>query len=203
MSDHQGKAADLFRKAAEAGDPEGQFQYALCLRDGRGVSKDSAEAHKWLQKAATAGHLEATNALSEVQKSQATPSQTTPTNPQGPTTQEEKWGCASVAIIAVGLLFAFFAHFCTTTGEINWPVALTCTATITVGFAAAFYFGNKRVHDSGTTLPSVESRVSKPIEAKPAENQQTNPKKEGGGCCGVIVVIVIVLGAIWIYNGCY
>lgn len=74
MSDNQTKAADSFRKAAEGGDPEGQFQYALCLRDGRGVSKDLVEASKWLEKAANSGHLAATNALSELQKSPATPS---------------------------------------------------------------------------------------------------------------------------------
>ncbi|MDB6034015.1 MAG: hypothetical protein JWM16_4353 [Verrucomicrobiales bacterium] len=41
VSDHYSKAAHLFRKAAELGDAEAQFQLGLCFRDDKGLLKDA------------------------------------------------------------------------------------------------------------------------------------------------------------------
>lgn len=48
-------AAHWFRKAAETGLPEAQFNYALCLDSGLGVKKDPLEAFGWYKKSAEAG----------------------------------------------------------------------------------------------------------------------------------------------------
>jgi len=152
MNDHQTKAADLFRKAAEAGDPEGQFQFALCLRDGRGVSRDLAEAHKWLEKAASAGHPDAAQVLSQFHRTPETPSSpspTTDTQPANQSAQKENAGCGCAVIAGiVGLLF--FAHSCkdTTPGgfftsdaeETNWPLTLIGSAIVAV---IAYFIGKK------------------------------------------------------------
>ncbi|KAJ0391654.1 hypothetical protein P43SY_011712 [Pythium insidiosum] len=45
-------AAREFMGAAAAGDPEGMYNYALCLMKGRGTRKDIPEAVRWLEKAA-------------------------------------------------------------------------------------------------------------------------------------------------------
>lgn len=45
-------AAYWYKKAAETGIPEAQFNYAGCLEAGRGVGKDLAEAFSWYKKAA-------------------------------------------------------------------------------------------------------------------------------------------------------
>jgi TPR repeat protein len=151
VSDSQTKAAQLFREAAEAGDPEGQFQYALCLRDGRGVSRDLAEAHKWLEKAVNAGHVDAPQILSQLQRPpEASPSLSPDTSKpanQSPDKENTGCGCAVIAGI-VGLLF--FAHSCkdvvsggffsADSEETNWPVALFATAIVAT---IAFFIGKK------------------------------------------------------------
>ena len=45
-------AAHWFRKAAEGGIPEAQFNYAHCLETGRGTEKDLFSAYQWYRKAA-------------------------------------------------------------------------------------------------------------------------------------------------------
>ncbi len=45
-------AAHWFRKAAEGGIPEAQFNYAHCLETGRGTEKDLFAAYQWYRKAA-------------------------------------------------------------------------------------------------------------------------------------------------------
>lgn len=45
-----------FRKAAEQGFDDGQYELGLAYEEGRGVQQDKAEALKWLQKAAEQGH---------------------------------------------------------------------------------------------------------------------------------------------------
>ena len=53
------KAAECFRKAAEAGDAEGCFKLSACYLQGFGVEKSDEELLKWLQKASELGHAEA------------------------------------------------------------------------------------------------------------------------------------------------
>jgi TPR repeat protein len=49
------KAADLFRRSAEAGDEDGAYSYGVLLRDGRGVPLDITAAAHWLKRAADGG----------------------------------------------------------------------------------------------------------------------------------------------------
>ena len=49
------KAAELFRRSAEAGDDDGAYSYGVLLRDGRGVPLDTAAAAAWLKRAADGG----------------------------------------------------------------------------------------------------------------------------------------------------
>ena len=46
------RAAELFRGAAQAGNPEAQYALATLYKDGRGVSKDMAQAARLLASAA-------------------------------------------------------------------------------------------------------------------------------------------------------
>jgi len=46
------RAVELYREAAEMGDPEGQTLYGEALFEGRGVSRDRTAARQWLEKAA-------------------------------------------------------------------------------------------------------------------------------------------------------
>ena len=48
-------AAEWDRRAAQAGDPVGQFNYGLDLMRGRGVAKDEAEGRRLVDAAATQG----------------------------------------------------------------------------------------------------------------------------------------------------
>ena len=49
------KAAEWDRKAAERGDPIGQFNYGLDLLRGHGVAKDPIRGRRWIDRAAAAG----------------------------------------------------------------------------------------------------------------------------------------------------
>lgn len=49
-------AAPLIRRAAEQGDTEAMFQYALMVIQGLGVAKDTTEGETWLLRAAELGH---------------------------------------------------------------------------------------------------------------------------------------------------
>jgi hypothetical protein len=48
-----------FKKAAEQGDAQAQFNLGVCYANGRGVAKDEKEAAKWFQKAAEQGQTKA------------------------------------------------------------------------------------------------------------------------------------------------
>ena len=50
------KASKWFRKSAEQGKPEAQFNLACMYRKGRGVKEDESEAVKWYKKAADQGY---------------------------------------------------------------------------------------------------------------------------------------------------
>lgn len=49
------KAVIWYRRAAEAGIPEAQFNLAHCLASGRGTPRDDAEAFVWMRRAAEQG----------------------------------------------------------------------------------------------------------------------------------------------------
>jgi hypothetical protein len=48
-------AADLFRRSAEKGHPEGQRNWSISLRTGTGVPKDERQANQWLTRSANQG----------------------------------------------------------------------------------------------------------------------------------------------------
>ena len=56
---NEGKAADLYRKAANMGNAEAQTRFAEALFDGRGVARDPAGSRTWLEKAARQGNARA------------------------------------------------------------------------------------------------------------------------------------------------
>ncbi len=59
------EAVKWFRKAAEQGDADAQFNLAVCYENGEGVRQDFAEAVKWYCKAAEQGNAAAQNNLGE------------------------------------------------------------------------------------------------------------------------------------------
>jgi TPR repeat protein len=52
-----------YRKAAEQGDADAQYNLGLKITYGLGVSPDYAQAEKWIRKAAEQGHAQARNRL--------------------------------------------------------------------------------------------------------------------------------------------
>ncbi|MBQ4314147.1 MAG: sel1 repeat family protein, partial [Lentisphaeria bacterium] len=52
-----------YRKAAEQGHATAQYNLGLCYYLGQGVTKDLAEAVKWLRKSAEQGYKDAQKAL--------------------------------------------------------------------------------------------------------------------------------------------
>jgi len=63
---NQIEAMIWFRKAAEMGDLEAQFQFGKGLVLGTGGESDLAHGIRWLQRAAQQGHPEAGTVLAEV-----------------------------------------------------------------------------------------------------------------------------------------
>jgi len=59
----EAKKALRLRKIAEDGDAQAQYILGLCYDEGRGVTKDPAEAVIWFQRAAEQGHVDAQYAL--------------------------------------------------------------------------------------------------------------------------------------------
>jgi serine/threonine-protein kinase len=58
-----GKAADLYRQAAEKGDAAGQFHLGTMYRDGDGVEKDPTKAAEFFTKSANQNYADAENEL--------------------------------------------------------------------------------------------------------------------------------------------
>jgi TPR repeat protein len=58
-----GKAAQLYREAAELGDPEGETRYGVVLLRGVGVTRDYSQAIIWIRKAAEQGFGKAQDIL--------------------------------------------------------------------------------------------------------------------------------------------
>jgi len=53
------KAVECFRRAADHGDPDAQYQLACHYRSGDGVAEDRGEAMEWAEKSAGQNHVEA------------------------------------------------------------------------------------------------------------------------------------------------
>ena len=58
-----GKAFQWFRKAAEQGDPDGEYNLAVCYRDGYGAERSLPDYEKWMQSAADHGSAKAMMSL--------------------------------------------------------------------------------------------------------------------------------------------
>lgn len=50
---------ETLRSRAAGGDVKAQVDLAHCYRDGKGVAKDSAQAHQWAHRAADGGQADA------------------------------------------------------------------------------------------------------------------------------------------------
>nr|WP_268878048.1 tetratricopeptide repeat protein [Candidatus Borkfalkia ceftriaxoniphila] len=59
------KEAYWYKRAAESGNAEAQYLYALCLEAGELVPQDFVQAIKWYEKAAAQGNGEAKEALAK------------------------------------------------------------------------------------------------------------------------------------------
>jgi TPR repeat protein len=57
------EAVKWFRRAAESGHAEAEYNLGLMLMNGQGVTKDSAEALKWYRRSAEQGYVLAQNNL--------------------------------------------------------------------------------------------------------------------------------------------
>ncbi|MBI5624415.1 MAG: protein kinase [Elusimicrobia bacterium] len=60
------RAGELFRGAAEAGDPVAQYNLGVLYEDGKGVGKDFAAAAAWYRKSADQGYAAAQNNLANL-----------------------------------------------------------------------------------------------------------------------------------------
>jgi len=57
------KAVKWFRKAAEQGDAESQYELARCYYYGFGINENMKEAEKWYREAAKQGHENAKSVM--------------------------------------------------------------------------------------------------------------------------------------------
>ncbi len=62
------KAVHWWRKSAEAGHPDAQYQLAELYGEGRGVGKDHGESKRWYRKAAWQGHKKAMDKFLELEE---------------------------------------------------------------------------------------------------------------------------------------
>jgi hypothetical protein len=65
------EAVSWYRKAAEQGLPEAQFELGTLYSVGRGVTRDSAEAIFWYRRAAAQGHPDAQQQLERLNATRA------------------------------------------------------------------------------------------------------------------------------------
>ena len=61
------EAIKWWRKAADQGDANAQFNLGWAYSNGEGVAKDSEEAAEWFRKAAEQGHAGAQRALKKLE----------------------------------------------------------------------------------------------------------------------------------------
>ena len=62
------KSYEWFKKGAEKGLAEAQFNLGICYAKGEGVQQDYDTAIKWIKQAAEQGHENAIKALKQIQK---------------------------------------------------------------------------------------------------------------------------------------
>lgn len=63
ISEFNEDAVELYRKAANMGEPEGMFGLATMIGSGEGAKKDLLEARRWFEKAAGLGHEQSIRVL--------------------------------------------------------------------------------------------------------------------------------------------
>ena len=63
-------AAEWFRKAAEQGNADAQYNLGMCYQEWKGVEQSFSKAEEWYTKAAQQGHQGAINRLEMVKKAQ-------------------------------------------------------------------------------------------------------------------------------------
>jgi hypothetical protein len=66
IAEDDAEAARWYRKAAEQGQVEAQYNLGLMYDYGEGVVEDDAEAARWYRKAAEQGEVDAQNRLTEL-----------------------------------------------------------------------------------------------------------------------------------------
>jgi len=64
-SEFDEEAVDLYRKAADQGNPDGMFGLGAMIAAGEGVKKDPMVARGWILKAAELGHKQAINVMAQ------------------------------------------------------------------------------------------------------------------------------------------
>ena len=113
MSDRKVEAAELFRKSAQLDDHEAQFKYGECLRDGKGVPQNLAEAQRWFQTAANAGHIGARQALDQLYPPQTAQPQTpAPVQPTSSEATPSAGKGGTYAVVAAVVAFIIFSKSC-------------------------------------------------------------------------------------------
>lgn len=142
MSDRKVEAAEMFRKSAQMGDHEAQFKYGEYLRDGKGVPQNLAEAQRWFQTAANAGHIGARQALDQLHPPQTAQPQTPATMQPAPSEATPSAGKGGTyAVVAAVVAFLVFAKSCkeATSGDLfsgdifpgpNWTAVAIGTAVV-------------------------------------------------------------------------
>ncbi len=68
-AEQDAEAVALYRKAAEQGDPAGEYGLGRMLAQGEGVARDVAQALQWYRKAVAREHVPALEALSRAYRS--------------------------------------------------------------------------------------------------------------------------------------
>lgn len=68
-AEQDAEAVALYRKAAEQGEPAGQYGYGRMLARGEGVTRDVAQGLQWIRRAADARHAPALEALARAHRS--------------------------------------------------------------------------------------------------------------------------------------
>jgi hypothetical protein len=122
MTDNDEKAARSYRIAAEGNDPEGQFEYGQCLRDGKGVKQNLPEAIEWFRKAADRGNAEAKQVLSQMSPVATQPVDTQPTQ----TKQDGGIGCFLTILKVFGICFLIGISI------VMWPITLIVVVALVV-----------------------------------------------------------------------
>ena len=143
---NQAKAAQLFYIAAKKGDPEAQFEYGMCCRNGNGVSQNQQEAAAWLRKAAEGGHPGADQALAVLEQpnpptSQMINSAPPPANPPtGETSAHDKGvGLAVIVGIPSFLVLIFVCRFTVGDGFFVAPESFTNWPGVFIGTGVAAF----------------------------------------------------------------